>query len=99
MDYQTYVNVFKALSHRSRLQLLELLARHGERAVSELAEAVPREESTVSRHLNLLLLHGLVKVRQEGQNRYYSLNFERLAEVLEGFLNELRTARAQTQRK
>lgn len=86
---EEYVYVFKALSHRSRLRLLQLLARHGELSVSELTEAMPREGSTISRHLNQLRLHGLVDVRQEGPNRYYSLKLDRVQDVFARFLDEL----------
>jgi len=86
---EDYIYVFKALSHRSRLNLLDLLARHAELSVTELTEEMPREASTVSRHLNELKMHGLVDVRQDGQNRYYSLSGERIREVFEDFLSEL----------
>ncbi len=88
-----FVYVFKALSHRSRLRLLELLAQHRELSVGELTDAMPREGSTISRHLNQLNLHGLVRVRQEGQNRYYSLDAEAIAAVFEAFLKSLKPPR------
>ena len=88
MTQQDYANLFKSLSHTSRLRLLELLARRGEMSVSQLAEAMPREGSTVSRHLNLMNLYGIVNVRQEAQNRLYSLNLERLKQVFHDFLIE-----------
>lgn len=88
MTHEEFVYTFKALSHRSRLRLLELLAKRGELSVSELTEAVPREGSTVSRHLGTLKLHGLVKARQQGQARYYSLNPERIRSVFREFLEE-----------
>jgi|FLYL01.1.fsa_nt_gi ArsR family transcriptional regulator len=88
MTQQQYADVFKALSHASRLQLLELLAQQGELSVSELTELMPREGSTISRHLSLLNLQGLVTVRQEAQNRYYALNPQRIQRVFEGFLRE-----------
>lgn len=84
-----YAYVFKALSHRSRLRLLRLLAENGEMTVSQLTEAMPREGSTVSRHLSSLRMHGLVQARQQGQSRYYSLNGERIHEVFRRFLQEL----------
>lgn len=88
MTRDEYAHIFKALGHPSRLQLLELLAQGREMSVSELTEAMPREESTVSRHLSLLNQYGLVSVRQEAQNRFYSLNPERVRQVFQGFLVE-----------
>lgn len=95
MTQEDYANVFKALGHPVRLQLLELLARSKEMSVTELTEALPREESTVSRHLSQLNQQGLVSVRQEAQNRLYSLNPERFQQVFNSFLtaqHELRVA-------
>lgn len=86
--HDEYAYVFKALSHRSRLKLLRLLAMNGEMSVSELANAMPREGSTVSRHLGALRMHGLVRARQQGQSRYYSLDSQGIQEVFRRFLQE-----------
>lgn len=87
---EAHVHFFKALAHRSRLRLLELLSEKEEMSVTELTEAMPREGSTISRHLTQLNLHGLVNVRQDGQNRFYSLNPSGILETLEDFIQELR---------
>lgn len=84
-----YINVFKALSHRSRLRLLELLSENKELSVTELTKAMPREGSTVSRHLNELRLHGLVDVRQDRQNRLYSIEADRIKLVFKEFVEDL----------
>jgi len=90
--HNEHVNLFKALSHRSRLSLLELLAQYEEMSVTELTDAMPREGSTISRHLTQLNLHGLVDVRQDGQNRYYSLNLKEIREKLEDFVQKLESS-------
>lgn len=86
---EDYINVFKALSHRSRLRLLKLLSDTDELSVTELTEAMPREGSTVSRHLNALRLHGLVDVRQDGQNRFYSIEGDRIKNIFREFVDDL----------
>lgn len=88
-----FVHFFKALSHPSRLKLLELLAEHEELSVGELTDAMPREGSTISRHLNQLNLHGLVNVRQDGQNRFYSLDKRSIQSALNNFSKELLLSR------
>ena len=88
MTHQDYAKVFKTLSHASRLKLIELLARQGEMSVSQLTGEMPLQESTVSRHLNLLSLSGIVSARQEAQNRYYSLDPDRLQQVFHGYLSD-----------
>lgn len=62
--------VFKAMGHPSRLILLDAL-KSGERCVCELADLVPGNLSTVSRHLAALKHAGLVQDRKDGQRVYY----------------------------
>lgn len=86
---EDYINVFKALSHRSRLQLLELLSKTDELTVSELAEAIQRQGSTVSRHLKILRLHGLIDVRHDGKNRLCSIDRIELKRIFQDLINDL----------
>ncbi len=64
---------FKVLGHESRLQILGLLANE-ERNVGELAAALDLKEPTVSHHLAMMRDLGLVRVRAEGNVRFYALN-------------------------
>lgn len=67
-------NYFQALSHPSRLQLLNCLCR-GEAGigVSDLAKMTELSIANVSRHLALLASHGLVKKDVQGNNAIYSV--------------------------
>lgn len=80
---------FKALSSRSRIKILQILAGDGELSVEELTQSLNLAGPTVSRHLQILRLQEIVLVRRDAQNRYYSLNRERLAQKLNTFLDEL----------
>jgi DNA-binding transcriptional ArsR family regulator len=74
-------DVFAVLADPTRRQVLDLLSRR-ERAAGELGHAFPQiSQPGMSRHLRVLREAGLVRVRQERRNRYYSLRSERLAEV------------------
>ena len=84
-----YVLFFKALSSRSRILILRLLATRGEISVEELAGLLHLASPTVSRHLQLLRLQEIVTVRRDAQSRYYSLNKERLARRYAEFLDSL----------
>jgi len=66
------ISTFAALADPMRLALVEEL-RHGSRSVNELVERVHIQQSGVSRHLGILSRAGLVSVRPEGQQRFYSL--------------------------
>lgn len=63
---------FQALSEPTRLRLLNLL-REGERNVGELALACGYTAANVSRHLALLMQHGLVSRESRGTSVYYRI--------------------------
>ena len=63
---------FQALSEPTRLSLLNLL-RSGERNVGELAELCGFTAANVSRHLSLLMRHGLVVREARGTAVYYRI--------------------------
>ena len=63
-----------------RLALVEAL-REGEQPVNELVDRVRIQQSGVSRHLAILFRAGLVDVRPEGQQRFYSLRAEPFNEL------------------
>lgn len=98
--YAPYVYLFRCLSHRSRLRLMELLAAHGEMTVSQIAAAFQgeaiedRDPSTISRNLTLLRQQGLVVPRRVGQTKYYSLDIAKLERDFADFLKFLREAQA-----
>ena len=85
----THAAFFKMLSARSRVRILQVLAERGEISVDELSSQLSISPTTVSRHLQLLRIHGLVTVRQEAQNRFYSLSREKIAQQIASFLSDL----------
>ncbi len=71
---------FDALAEPARRQILELL-RQRERPVGELVERLKLSQPGVSKHLRVLREAGLVRVRPEGQRRWYGLRAEPFAEL------------------
>lgn len=68
------------LAHPIRLQLLDVLARHGGQVcVCDLEAAVPVKQPTVSHHLRLLREAGLIDCERHGQWAYYFVKREALA--------------------
>lgn len=63
---------FQALSEPTRLQILNLL-RGGERNVGDLAQACGYTSANISRHLSLLMQHGLVARESRGTAVYYRI--------------------------
>ncbi len=66
--------VFRGLADRSRLQILFLLAEHGEMNVTAIGEAVGQSQPAVSHHLNQLKKAGLIDFRRDGKFNYYRLD-------------------------
>lgn len=87
--YENYADIFKCFAHRSRIKLMKLLASAEELSVMELAETLEVKHSTVSKHLNILRLQGLVSFRRQEQLKYYSLNLEEIQRFFADFLGFL----------
>jgi DNA-binding transcriptional ArsR family regulator/rhodanese-related sulfurtransferase len=67
------VKLLKLLANERRLQLLCLLATHGELSVGALADAIGLSQSALSQHLALLRAEGLVAFRRDGQTIHYAI--------------------------
>lgn len=63
---------FQALAEPTRLQILNLL-RSGEHKVGDLAQACGCSAANASRHLSLLMQHGLVARESRGTSVYYRI--------------------------
>jgi DNA-binding transcriptional ArsR family regulator len=74
--------VFAALAHQSRRHILVVLqARGGRVRAGEIAERFDCSWPTTTRHLRVLEEAGLVRVEQEGRERFYVLDADRLRSV------------------
>jgi len=67
-----------ALSDPARLRLLRILEKH-ELGVAELCDILQMPQSTVSRHLKLLLDQRLLTSRRQGTNHLYEMILDELA--------------------
>ena len=66
------VNRARALGEPVRVRIIEALAR-GEQAVGQLASALGMQQSTASKHLQVLFHAGLVHRRREASTVIYSV--------------------------
>ncbi len=71
----------KAMAHPKRLMILNSLKKYGELTVSDLVEIIGAPQANISQHLTFLRNQGLVKMRKEGLNVYYSLMDHRIIEA------------------
>ena len=78
------------LSHPIRLQILDILTRHGGQVcVCDIEAAVPVKQPTVSHHLRLLREARLIDVERHGLWAYYYVNAEALAALRERITAQL----------
>jgi DNA-binding transcriptional ArsR family regulator len=71
------VEFCRALADETRQRILEMLLEQ-EMCVSEIVEAFPTSQPTISHHLDVLKRFGLVTSRKVGKLAYYSTDRERV---------------------
>jgi DNA-binding transcriptional ArsR family regulator len=71
---------FNAIAEPRRRHILELIAAD-ERSVGEIAEALALEQPSVSKHLQVLLNVGLVRMRRDGRRTLYRTNADTLRTI------------------
>ena len=85
------VNFFKCLADQTRLDILMLIVKQGERCVCDLTASLDLSQPKISRHLALLRTSGVLQDRRQGQWIYYSLQ----ADLPQWCLDVLNTVSAQ----
>jgi ArsR family transcriptional regulator, arsenate/arsenite/antimonite-responsive transcriptional repressor len=78
------VTPWKAVADDNRRQML-LLLKDGEKTPTEMASNFDFTLPALSTHLRVLRDAGLVSERKVGQNRLYSVNREKMSEMMEFF--------------
>lgn len=72
----------KALADETRLQIL-LLLQGRELYAQEIVDQLEISQPAVSRHLNLMAAAGVLRIRREGNAKYYTVNRETLARLVD----------------
>ena len=72
------VEFAKALADETRQKIMNLVCCNW-LSVNEIVEKIDVSQPTVSHHLAILRDAGLVNIREEGKQTFYSLNQERVA--------------------
>lgn len=68
------VKIFKALSDKTRLDIVKDLLKSKEFACAEFRKKLPKSQPTLSHHFNKLIDASIISERKEGANSYYSIN-------------------------
>lgn len=75
------VLVLRAINHKLRQRIIELLEQHERMAVTDIYVKLRLEQSVASQHLAILRRAGVVSTSREGKFIYYALDHERLAQI------------------
>lgn len=82
MGNQLVSNVFKAMAHPTRIQIIKLL-RDGERCVCEILPNLDSEQSNTSQHLTVMKNQGVVESRKDGSKVIYSIKNKEVYEMID----------------
>ncbi|MDD3050017.1 MAG: winged helix-turn-helix domain-containing protein [Candidatus Cloacimonetes bacterium] len=82
------VYLFKALGDETRQNIIRLLSEK-EWYGDELAQEIKVSNSTVSYHLSILMMEGLVKVKRIDNKNYVMLNRDNLQQVMNEAINRM----------
>jgi len=85
-DIKALVTVFKLLSDETRLRILFILREADEMNVLELCQILGQRQPSVSHHLALLRVNGLIDMRRDGKHNFYHIRPVRVDEVVETVL-------------
>jgi len=89
---QQRANLFKALAHPARLQILQFLAQTRTCISGDISEELPLSRTTVNQHLKELKDAGLIHGHVSGVKMNYCLDYDKVEEmklVLTSFMAEI----------
>lgn len=76
------VQLFKLLADETRMRILHLLHQADELNVLELCKLLSQRQPSVSHHLALLRVAGLIDMRREGKHNYYRVVPKQFEELI-----------------
>jgi DNA-binding transcriptional ArsR family regulator len=91
-DLQQRANLFKALSHPARLQILQYLAKTRTCLTGDISGHFPLTRATLNQHMKELKEAGLICGHKEGARMVYCLDVEKInemEEILAAFQKEM----------
>ncbi len=88
MGNQLIANIFKALSHPTRLQIIQLL-KEKPLCVCEILLQIESEQSNTSQHLSVLKNQGIVDFKRDGTMVIYNIKSPevyKMIDIAEGII-------------
>jgi DNA-binding transcriptional ArsR family regulator len=83
-DLKQAALTLRAINHKIRQQILNLIHKNNEITVSEIYHTLKIEQSLTSAHLAVLRRANIVKTRREGQSIHYSVNYDHISQIEKG---------------
>jgi DNA-binding transcriptional ArsR family regulator len=80
--------ILRAVNHKLRQQMIKLIDDKKRITVTELYVKLRLEQSVASQHLAILRRAGIVITERDGKFIHYSVNYERVGEVVK-FVDDL----------
>lgn len=81
VELRKAVLVLRAVNHKLRQNIIEILEDAGKLTVTELYVKLRLEQSVASQHLAILRRSGVVVTERVGKYIYYTLDQERLSQI------------------
>lgn len=75
--------ILKAISNGTRLRVISALSFTDEMSVSQLVEELNCEQSLLSHHLTDMRAKGVLNLRREGKNSFYSLKNKQMVQIID----------------
>jgi DNA-binding transcriptional ArsR family regulator len=90
-DAAHIANQMKALADETRLEIIQMLKREGEKGTQEIIDRFQLSKSAASRHMRQLYSNGVVIIRkdEDGLSKFYRLNpqfLDQMQEMLKGLV-------------
>jgi len=74
--------VLKAVAHPTRINIIDLLDQQKELSVTKISEFLDCEQSLLSHHLTNMRDKGILTVRRDGKNMFYSLSDKSITKII-----------------
>lgn len=78
------VKIFKALGDETRLSIVEFLLLE-DKCACDFADCIKKDQTTISRHLKILVEAGILDYKKEGRNIRYKIKNNNIKNTLLGF--------------
>lgn len=82
-ELEQLAGMLKALAHPNRLMIVSFLSKNGESSVSDICEALGCTQPLVSHHVIDMNQKGILTLRREGRNAFYSIADEKVIKAIQ----------------